>query len=238
MPMPIIECLSPNFGDRRLGLTPRYLIIHATEMASAKLSLERLCDPESEVSCHYLIDTDGTIFQLVDESKRAWHAGVSAWRELSDLNSASLGIELQNQGDEPYPPPQIKALSELARSISQRWPHIHPEALLAHADIAPSRRKDPGPLFPWRELAELGFGIWPNPDISSLNSLGNGRMNNPHLSQDLPNILTAIGYRGGASDLIRAFQMRFNPKDNSPQGDSLSLARAAWLQENWLIRPA
>ncbi|MGE0109650.1 MAG: N-acetylmuramoyl-L-alanine amidase [Bdellovibrionales bacterium] len=142
---------SPNFGPRAEGKEIKYVIIHYTAMESAPEALARLCDPAAEVSAHYLIDKQGEITQMVDERLRAWHAGQSEWEGETDINSCSIGIELDNKGNEPYPPLQIEALKTLLEEIKSRH-NIGSNAILGHSDIAPTRKQDPGPLFPWEEI--------------------------------------------------------------------------------------
>lgn len=132
------------------------VVLHYTGMQTAAEALERLCDPAAEVSAHYMIDEDGTVTRLVDEENRAWHAGRSYWRGITDINSASVGIELVNPGHEfgyrPFPKPQIEALLPLLADIVKR--HDIPRAnVVGHSDIAPARKEDPGELFPWDLLA-------------------------------------------------------------------------------------
>lgn len=156
---------SPNFNDRAASCGVDYVVLHYTGMRSAQEALARLCDPVAQVSAHYLIDEDGAITQLVDEDRRAWHAGQSFWRGATDLNSLSIGIELVNPGHEfgyrAFPDVQIGALVGLLREIYARHPALRAQSLLAHSDIAPERKTDPGELFPWAQLAVQGFGLWP-----------------------------------------------------------------------------
>lgn len=159
-----IERPSPNRDARPAGCVPDLLILHYTGMRSAAEALERLCDPEAKVSAHYLIDEDGTAYALVDEGKRAWHAGVAAWEGERDVNGRSIGIELVNPGHEfgyrPFPEPQIARLLDLAGDLVERY-RIAPWHVLGHSDVAPLRKSDPGELFPWKRLAEAGIGLWP-----------------------------------------------------------------------------
>jgi len=155
---------SPNFEPRPEGCPIDMLVIHYTGMTSGQAALDRLCDPEAKVSAHYLIDEDGTIYSLVPEERRAWHAGLSFWRGQTDVNSRSIGIELVNPGHEfgyrPFPQAQMDALIPLARNILSAHP-IPPRNVVAHSDVAPSRKDDPGELFDWKELAQEGIGLWP-----------------------------------------------------------------------------
>ncbi len=154
---------SPNFGPRRHGGGPDMVVLHYTAMATAAAAIERLCDPCFEVSAHYVIAEDGTVTPLVDESDRAWHAGGGAWGAVDDVNSHSIGIELANGGpDSPapeFPELQMIALETLLAGILLRW-SIPPERVIAHSDMAPGRKIDPGPYFDWQRLAGKGLSVW------------------------------------------------------------------------------
>ncbi|MCC5983909.1 MAG: N-acetylmuramoyl-L-alanine amidase [Rhodobacteraceae bacterium] len=151
---------SPNFGPRRDGLRPDLVVLHYTGMSSAQAALERLCDPGAEVSAHYLIGADGRLWQLVAEAQRAWHAGAGAWLGRVDVNSRSIGIELENPGDRPFPAPQMQRLEALLAGVLARW-GIPPAGVIGHADMAPGRKHDPGPRFDWRRLARSGLALRP-----------------------------------------------------------------------------
>ena len=152
--------IRPHFceshGPRRDGARPDMIVLHYTAMESAEAALERLCDPGIEVSAHYLIAEDGRIWQMVGEEARAWHAGAGQWRDVVDVNSCSIGIELANPGDHPFPEPQMAALEALMRDIMARW-DIAPEGVIGHSDMAPARKCDPGPRFDWARLARQGL---------------------------------------------------------------------------------
>ena len=158
---------SPNREPRPNGGAIDILLIHYTGMRSAAAALDRLTDPEAKVSCHYLIDEDGSIYALVPEAERAWLAGVAFWAGERDINSRSIGIELSNPGHEfgyrAFPRAQLEALITLSRDILQRHP-IPPERVLGHSDVAPARKQDPGELFDWPYLARAGIGLWPFTD--------------------------------------------------------------------------
>ncbi len=147
---------SPNFGPRRDGLCPSLIVIHYTAMDSAEAACDRLCDPATEVSAHYLVAGDGGVTQLVDEAQRAWHAGAGSWAGQGDVNSRSIGIELDNRGTHPFAAPQMAALEWLLRGIMARW-RIPPEGVIGHSDMAPGRKADPGPRFDWARLARQGL---------------------------------------------------------------------------------
>jgi N-acetylmuramoyl-L-alanine amidase len=153
--------VSPNFGSRREGRRPDLIILHYTGMESAKGAEAWLCNPESEVSSHYLVHEDGRIVQMVRESDRAWHAGKSSWRGEADVNSRSIGIEIANPGHffgyPDFQDEQIGAVIALCRGIIRRW-NIPPEGVLAHSDVAPVRKIDPGEKFPWPRLHAAGVG--------------------------------------------------------------------------------
>lgn len=156
---------SPNFDQRR----PNFVILHQTSNDNVATALATLTDPQRRVSAHYLIGRDGALIQLVDEASRAWHAGESWWGGNTDLNSGSIGIELDNTGDEAFAEAQIVALLALLEELRTRH-RIPPANVLAHGDIAPTRKVDPGRLFPWQRLARHGFGLWcetPPPAVPS-----------------------------------------------------------------------
>lgn len=154
---------SPNFGPRRAGRRPDILLLHYTGMATAEAACRWLCDAGSGVSCHYLVDEAGNIVQLVEEEMRAWHAGQSFWQGETDINSRSIGIEIHNPGHElgyrDFPEAQMEAVIGLARDIVSRHA-IRPERVLAHSDVAPLRKKDPGEKFDWQRLHRAGIGHW------------------------------------------------------------------------------
>ncbi len=162
---------SPNHGARKRadgseGREPDMLVLHYTGMPEAGQALQWLCNPVSNVSSHYFVFENGHVLQLVPEARRAWHAGVSSWHGETDVNSASIGVEIANPGHPgglpPYPDAQIAAVTGLCRDICARW-RIPPERVLAHSDVAPGRKIDPGENFPWRRLAEAGVGLWVEP---------------------------------------------------------------------------
>ena len=157
---------SPNHNERRGYARPDCLILHYTGMPTAEAALARLLDPASEVSCHYFVFEDGRVLQLVGEDRRAWHAGKACWKGENDLNSASIGVEIVNPGHDgglpPYPEEQIAATIALARDIVTRQ-NIAPERVLAHSDVAPERKRDPGERFPWERLWRAGVGHWAPP---------------------------------------------------------------------------
>ena len=198
--LPVDQRPSPNFGERR----PNFVILHHTSDDTAEHALRTLTDPARQVSAHYVIARDGTIFYLVDELARAWHAGESYWGGNRDMNSASIGIELDNNGEEPFPDAQIDALLALAADIKVRYA-VPPENFLGHGDIAPGRKTDPSRTFPWKRLAESGFGLWCEPPYPAAP---------PGLDDSI--LFAAFGY--DVSDLdaaIAAFKRHYAPDDAS-----------------------
>jgi len=167
----IVETPSPNFNERQLPVS--MIVLHYTGMQSAEAALARLTDPAAAVSAHYLIDEDGTIHRLVAEDKRAWHAGQSHWRGITDINSASIGIELVNPGHEfgyrEFAPAQIEALIPLLSEIKDRY-EITRGNIVGHSDIAPTRKQDPGELFPWAQLARVRLAL-PRPTRNLMDPL-------------------------------------------------------------------
>jgi len=197
--------VSPNFNDRLPGIPIDMLVIHYTGMETCEHAKTRLCDPEAQVSCHYLIEQDGTVHRLVDEDKRAWHAGVAWWRGAVDVNAHSIGIELVNPGHEfgyqDFPEPQMIALTNLARSILSRHP-IVARNVVGHSDVAPRRKQDPGERFDWHRLADVGVGVWAEKAPPLLNVT----------EEQMTMMLTAYGY--SVTDLkatVTAFQRHFRP---------------------------
>lgn len=167
---------SPNHGDRR-GQIPSLVVVHYTGMAEATAARARLCDPQAGVSAHWLIDDDGAAHPLVPEDRRAWHAGAGSWQGADDVNSRSVGIEIANPGNRPFGARQMDRLESLLQAIMARWP-VTPAGVIAHSDMAPERKIDPGPRFDWERLARQGLALWPDtpgPDIAigpSLDRIG------------------------------------------------------------------
>ena len=203
--MMIVDAPSPNFGPRAAGKKIKYLILHYTDTTTSFEALRLLQggDPAHQVSAHYLVDETGTVMRIVDEAMRAWHAGKSSWEGEADINSCSIGIEIQNPGHSngyvPFPAVQIKAVAELCHGIIERH-SILPCHVLAHSDIAPERKTDPGELFPWQALSEQGIGIWPE-------SGEYGR-------EEIDTVLTRYGYDPNTDikSRITAFQRHFEPE--------------------------
>ena len=157
--MLIVDHPSPNFNARRNRVLPDMIVLHHTVLDLPE-SLRRLCDPVIEVSAHFVIAADGAIFRLVPEQMRAWHAGAGRWGAVAEVNSRSVGIEIVNRGDHPYAAAQMRALEGLLPGIMVRW-RVPPERVIAHSDMAPRRKIDPGKRFDWRRLALAGLAVWP-----------------------------------------------------------------------------
>ena len=197
---------SPNFGPRRDGLVATLIVLHYTAMDSAKAALARLCDPDVEVSAHYLIGADGTIWQMVHEDMRAWHAGAGQWAGQDDINSRSIGIELDNRGDHPFGDPQMRALEAVLPEIMARWA-IGPAAVIGHSDMAPGRKCDPGPRFDWARLAQQGLARGAGrdapqaPDMERFCALANDAGFTAHVSDEA---------------LLDAVRLRFRPWGQGP----------------------
>lgn len=194
---------SPNHGERRGGARPHLIVLHYTALPNLGTARSWLCDPAREVSAHWLLAEDGRAEALVPEDRRAWHAGAGGWGGVTDVNSASIGIEMQNPGDRPFPEPQMAGLERLLAGIMARWA-ISPAGVIAHSDMAPSRKQDPGPRFDWRRLALAGLSVWPDAPGDP--------------SRPLQDSLTAIGYPPAPpQDRLRAFRLRFRPGASGPE---------------------
>lgn len=190
--------VSPNHGERRGTNAPDLVVLHYTGMADGASARARLCDPAAEVSAHWLIHEDGRTEALVPEHRRAWHAGAGSWCGRGDVNSHSIGIELVNPGDAPFPAPQMAALEVLLRDILARW-SIPPAGVIAHSDLAPDRKTDPGARFDWRRLARAGLAICPAVTDAS---------DGPPLAESLDRIGIAPAEEAAR---LRAFRLRFRP---------------------------
>jgi N-acetylmuramoyl-L-alanine amidase len=212
---------SPNHGERRGVDRPDMIILHYTGMPTQEGALDWLCRPESEVSCHYVVYEDGRVFQLVPEGLRAWHAGKSLWKGEADINSRSIGIEIANPGHPSlpdFPDAQIAAVIDLCRDCTTRW-SIAPERVLAHSDVAPVRKIDPGERFPWGRLHGAGVGHWVEPaPIAGGRFFQAGEAGPP--IEALQSMLALYGYgipvSGEFCDktkgVVEAFQRHFRPE--------------------------
>ncbi len=230
--MNFIEAPSPNFNER-LG-PPDTIVLHYTGMPTGTEALERLRDPEAKVSSHYLVEEDGRIFRLVPEERRAWHAGVSSWKGETDLNGRSVGIEIVNPGHEfgyrAFPPEQIAAVIALITDIRTRW-DIADGRIVGHSDIAPERKDDPGELFPWKQLAQAGHGLWAEPDAAPGLPLAEGEEGAGVFA--LQAGFTRLGYDCAPSgkfdahttSVVRAFQRHWRQEKVDGVADGMTRAR-------------
>ncbi|WP_112662594.1 N-acetylmuramoyl-L-alanine amidase [Microvirga flavescens] len=213
---------SPNHGERKDGRRPDMVILHYTGMPSETEALQWLCNPVSQVSAHYFVFEDGRVLQLVPESRRAWHAGLSSWNGESDINSSSIGIEIANAGhpggSPPFPDAQIDSVITLIKDITNRW-RIPADRVLAHSDVAPGRKVDPGEVFPWEKLHEAGVGHWVKPapiQDGRFFSRGDGGMPVEALQAMLAMYGYGIKITGTFDEetekVVAAFQRHFRPE--------------------------
>lgn len=203
----IVERLSPNCGPRRNGLRPTLVVLHYTAMENAGVAIARLCDPAAEVSAHYLIAADGVVTRMVAEDLRAWHAGAGTWQGQEDINSRSIGIELDNRGDHPFAAAMMEALEGLLREIMARW-DIPPAGIIGHSDMAPGRKVDPGPHFDWARLARQGLAA----------PIVNLAVNEPVDPQHFGKVAKAAGYSADIPHeiLLHSTRLRSAPWRTGP----------------------
>lgn len=216
--MKLVNKPSPNFDSRTHDIS--MIVLHYTGMETSEGALKRLTDEEAKVSSHYTIDEDGTVYNHVEEEKRAWHAGLSCWQNIRDINSASIGIEIVNPGHEhgyrAFPKAQIEAVIALCQAVQKRHEIEH---ILAHSDVAPDRKQDPGELFPWAMLAMEGVGVWP--DVSIEDKVKAQSIN-------VFQALSDYGYEAiKAQNALIAFQRHFVPEafERNMVGEACSLTR-------------
>jgi N-acetylmuramoyl-L-alanine amidase len=219
---------SPNQDERPAGTPIDMLILHYTGMPTAQEAIDRLRDPTARVSSHYVVDEDGAVLCLVPEARRAFHAGVSFWRGHSELNARSIGIEIVNPGHEwgyrDFPVLQLAAVCDLCLAILSRHP-IPARNVVAHSDVAPDRKEDPGERFDWWSLAENGVGLWPEggPDLGTA-----GAVRDAGALRDVRAALGEIGYRVAPEGLfdpalatvLRAFQRHWRPEAVTGEADA------------------
>lgn len=229
----VLERASPNHDARPDGVPVDTLILHYTGMRSAQEALDRLRDSEARVSSHYVVDEDGAVLRLVSEERRAWHAGLSYWRGLTGLNDRSVGIEVVNPGHEwgyrDFPVLQMAAVCDLCLGVLSRHP-IPARNIVAHSDVAPDRREDPGERFEWEQLALNGVGLWPFgvPDHGTM-----GPVRDAVSLRPVREALSDIGYRvapegpldPALSAVLRAFQRHWRPEAITGQADVGTLVR-------------
>lgn len=230
---PLVSHVAPSPNHDARPVVPDILLLHYTGMLTMQAALDRLRSPEARVSSHYLVDEDGTIMQLVAEAERAWHAGVSLWEYRNNLNSRAIGIEIVNPGHEfgyrPFPQKQIDAVTALSRDIVERRA-IRPHHVLAHSDVAPTRKEDPGELFPWQHLAQANVGLWVAPA-----PIKDGAVLEPgdagEAVRALQSALAAYGYGlapTGVFDaatvaVVTAFQRHFRPARVDGRADASTI---------------
>lgn len=218
--MDLQEHPSPNCNDRPVDFAIDMVILHYTGMQTATAALDRMCDAAADVSAHYMVDEDGTVYRLVPEDRRAWHAGVSYWQGATNINDRSIGIEIVNPGHEfgyrRFPEAQMTAVEQLLSDIVSRH-GIARVRIVGHSDIAPSRKQDPGELFDWQRLAAAGLAIWPDTAAD------------PVRPEDTASALEQIGYdpKVPLSDAVTAFQRRFVPHAVSGEADLRTRAMIA-----------
>lgn len=212
---------SPNHDVRR----PTLIVVHFTQQGSVEESLHtlRTANSHGRVSSHYLVGKDGSLYQLVADEHRAWHAGAGSWQGMGDVNSFSIGIELDNNGSEPFTGPLVETLLALLEDLTERW-NIPRGNVIGHSDLAPTRKVDPGPLFPWQRLHEAGFGIWPEPAL----------MTDPPADFDPLLALERIGYAVDAPEAtIRAFRHRFRGMEGTQlDAEDLRVLHALWQAQS------
>lgn len=191
-------------------MRPDLVVIHYTAMQSAKAAADTLCNPDTQVSAHYLIAEDAEVISLVPEALRAWHAGAGQWGAVTDVNSRSIGIELANTGVTPFAAAQMDALADLLRGLAARWA-IRPERVIGHSDMAPGRKIDPGARFDWRRLAREGLSVWPAPVAAGIPS---------EIVDEAAfcAMMAAFGYRASDDPVLLkdVFRLRFRPRHTGP----------------------
>lgn len=241
MPEPTVEdAPSPNHGPRAGGARPDMVVLHYTGMEGGEEAVARLRDPGSGVSAHYVVLTDGRVLRLVPESERAWHAGVSRWGDVTDVNSRSVGIEIVNAGHDhgyhPFGERQMTALEGLLRGIVGRW-SIPPERVLGHSCIAPGRKIDPGEKFDWRRLARHGLAVW-------MDGAPPGPLDRPPDAIDFQRAGRAFGFGveptgkwdGLTRDYWDAFVARFRPTEIGVAPHGAGVRHLQALAERWPVR--
>jgi N-acetylmuramoyl-L-alanine amidase len=241
---------SPNHDERKNGRKPDMILLHYTGMASAEAALRRLRTPDSRVSAHYVVFEDGRIVQCVPEERRAWHAGVAFWGGETDINSCSIGIEIINPGHEfgyrDFPLRQVAAVISLSKSIITRRGPLNAARVLAHSDVAPSRKQDPGEKFPWALLFESGVGHWVRPAGLDLDGQVFKFGDSGEMVSRLQRALGAYGYGLTESakydeqtrDAVTAFQRHFRPARVDGVADASTLLTLRALIETQPARLA
>lgn len=229
--MEIIARPSPNFDNRPDGGSVDLVVMHYTGMRSGLAALERLTDLEAKVSAHYLVEEDGTVYQMVDEENRAWHAGVSSWHTKTDTNSRSIGIEIVNPGHEwgygDFPLGQIEAVVELLEGIVKRH-GLRAHQIVGHSDVAPGRKEDPGEKFPWDKLAVHGLAV--GTFQGGYDASGEDALSYAEALGSLADIGYAVpdGNHGAA---VLAFQRRFCPTALGQGLSPMTKAAIEWAKK-------
>ncbi len=225
--------VSPNFGPRRDGKRADAIILHYTGMETGAAAEAWLCNSESEVSSHYIVHENGHVVQMVREADRAWHAGAGSWHGETDMNSRSIGIEIVNPGHmlgyPEFPERQIEAVTDLCRGICLRH-EVAPEGVLAHSDIAPGRKIDPGEKFPWDRLAAAGIGHFVDP-VAISSETGRGEGSDDPVVERLQSMLALYGYGVEITGffnhetrlVVEAFQRHFRPERVDGVADASTL---------------
>jgi N-acetylmuramoyl-L-alanine amidase len=251
---PLVDALhpSPNIEPRRAGCQPTLLVLHYTGLPTVERAIDVLSRPDCKVSCHYVVDEDGRITQMVAEADRAWHAGVSFWKGETDINSVSVGIEIQNpghsQGYPDFPPLQMEAVARLSSDIVQRH-GMTPQHVLAHSDVAPGRKIDPGEKFDWGWLSARGVGHWVVPTPIDAADAGLGPGDEGDQVARARAALAAYGYKvdvqgpfdEGLAIVVRAFQLHFRPArcdgriDRSTLDTLCRVVAAAGLKDGGIV---
>ncbi|MCF2869989.1 N-acetylmuramoyl-L-alanine amidase [Octadecabacter sp. G9-8] len=215
---------SPNFGPRRDGAVPDIIVLHYTAMPDWRAARDWLCNPDAQVSAHYILSEQGDVVQLVDEDQRAWHAGAGSWGDITDVNSRSIGIELNNDGYSPFAAPLMDGLERLLPQIMDRWA-IPAHRVIAHSDLAPGRKIDPGARFDWVRLARGGMAVAADHKTAA-----------PLDADTFARDLVTIGYVADVDPdvVLHAFRLRHRQGHHGPL-DGVDCALAADLAERFPI---
>ena len=236
--MRILSRPSLNFTARRGVVRPDMVVVHYTGMESTEGALARLTDSAAEVSAHWVVAEDGTVFALVDEEMRAWHAGRSGWGDVSDVNSHSIGIEIVNPGHgryyRPFPEPQIATVERLLVDALTRW-RIRPERVVGHACIAPGRKIDPGEKFDWARLARRGLSVWCDPVPTpgpSCDAADPARFRAAARTFGYP-VDKEGGWDAALLDLWQVFVMRFRPGETGMDPHCAGVRHLEDLAARW-----
>lgn len=211
--IPVIQRASPNWNARKSPVD--MIVLHYTGMSSLADVLDKLCDPASQLSAHFVVDVDGRIFQLVPEGRRAWHAGVSNWQGHRDVNSRSIGIEIMNNGTAPFTHEQMRSVVAICRAMMQKY-DIPPHHVVGHSDVAPGRKDDPGPRFPWVHLARYKAALHPQAKLRDYFATAGRQGDTRYIRQQLSHLGYGEDYapnpKPSLRQMIAAFQSRHEPE--------------------------